>query len=86
MSILNKVRRKPGIELKSILNEFTKEEIEGVYPALSPILIQVLVEELALMHYVQMEGGNVTVTEKGQAKFETFRKSLTSEERDALKL
>jgi hypothetical protein len=86
MSILNKVRRKPGIELKNILNEFTKEEIEGIYPALSPILIQVLVEELALMQYVQMEKGKVTVTEKGQAKFETFRKSLTSEERDALKM
>jgi hypothetical protein len=86
MSILNKVRRKPGIELKSILNEFTKEEIEGIYPALSPILIQVLVEELALIHYVQMEGGKVAVTKKGQAKFETFRNSLTSEERDALKM
>jgi len=86
MSILNRVLRKPGIEPKNILNEFAKEEIEGIYPALSPILIQVLVEELALMHYVQMEGGKVTVTEKGQAKFETFRKSLTSEERDALKM
>jgi hypothetical protein len=86
MSILNRVLRKPGIEPKNILNEFAKEEIEGIYPALSPILIQVLVEELALMHYVQMEGGKVTVTEKGQAKFETFRKNLTSEERDALKM
>ena len=86
MSILNRVLRKPGIEPKNIFNEFTKEEIEGIYPALSPILIQVLLEELALMHYVQMEGGKVTATEKGQAKFETFRKSLTSEERDALKM
>ena len=86
MSILNRVLRKPGIALDKILNEFTKDEIEGIYPALSPILIQVLVEELALLHYVQIEGGTVTVSEKGQAKFDTFRKNLTPEERDALKM
>jgi hypothetical protein len=86
MSILNKILRKPGIELKDILNEFTKEEIEGIYPALSPILIQVLVEELDLIHYVQMDGGRVTITEKGQTKLDSFRENLTAEERDALKM
>jgi len=86
MSILNRVLHKPGIELDKILSEFTKDEIEGIYPALSPILIQVLVEELALMRYVQMEGGRVTITENGQAKLETFRKNLTPEERDALRI
>jgi len=84
MSILNRVLRKPGIEPKNILNEFTKEEIEGIYPALSPILVQVLLEELALLRYVQMEEGKVTVTEKGHAKFETFRNNLTVEDREAL--
>jgi uncharacterized repeat protein (TIGR04076 family) len=86
MSILHRVLRKPGIELDNILNEFTKKEIEGIYPALSPILVRVLVEELALMYYVRLEGGKVTITEKGQTKLKNFRKNLTAEEREALKM
>jgi hypothetical protein len=86
MSILSRVLRKPGIELNRILDEFTTEEIEGIYPALSPILVQILVEELALIQYVTVEGGKVTATEKGEAKIELFRNSLTAEEREALKV
>ncbi len=86
MSILNKVLPKPGIRLDRILAEFTPDEIEGIYPALSPILIQILTEELALVNYVQIQEGRVRVTEKGAAKFEAFRKGLTAEERDALRI
>ena len=64
----------------------TKNEIEGIYPALSPILIRVLSEELALMNYLQIEEGKATVTEKGEVKLDAFRKSLTPEERTALKI
>ena len=85
MSILNKVLPKAGIPIDRILDEFTKDEIEGIYPALSPILIQVLLEELALINYVSVQEGRVTVTEKGAAKLKTFRDSLTLEEREALK-
>jgi hypothetical protein len=86
MSILNKVLPKAGIPIDRILEEFTKDEIEGIYPALSPILIQVLMEELALINYVSVQEGKVTVTEKGTAKLNSFKDSLTVEEREALKL
>jgi hypothetical protein len=86
MSILNKVLAKPEIRLDRILNEFTKEQIEGIYPALSPILTQVLTEELALMDYLKIENGRATVTPKGEVKLDTFKKSLTPEEREALEM
>ncbi len=86
MSILNKVLAKPEITLDKILNEFTKEQIEEIYPALSPILIQVLAEELELMKYLKIEEGKATVTRKGEGKLEAFKKSLTPEEREALKM
>jgi hypothetical protein len=86
MSILSKICPKPGIQIEGILSEFTLDEIEGIYPALSQILIRVLTEELALMNYVSIEEGKVTVTNKGEAKLERFRNSLTAEERDALRL
>jgi len=86
MSILNRVLPKPGIRLDSILDEFTKEEIEGIYPALSPILVRILTEELALLNYVKVDEGKVTVTARGADKLDGFRKSLTAEEREALKI
>jgi hypothetical protein len=86
MSILHKVSRKPGIKVNAILGEFTKEQIEGIYPALSPIMVQVLSEELELMNYLKIVKGKATVTPKGEAKLKDFRKSLTREERQALRM
>ena len=86
MSILDKVLAKPKIRLNQILREFTREQIEDIYPALSPILIQVLAEELAAMDYLKIEKGRAAVTRKGQMKLTTFKKSLSVEEREALKL
>ena len=84
MSILNKVLSRPEISLDKILDEFTREQIEDIYPALSPILIRILVEELELMDYVRMEKDRVTVTKKGAGKLQKFKKSLRAEEREAL--
>lgn len=86
MSILNKVLPKPGIAVDKILNEFTKEEIEEIYPALSQILVGILVEELELMGYLEISEGKATVTDKGVKKIEEFKASLTAEEREALKM
>jgi hypothetical protein len=86
MSILHRVLAKPEIKLDKILNEFTRDQIEEIYPALSPILVQILAEELALMDYLKIENGQATVTKKGEAKLETFRNSLAPEEREALRI
>jgi hypothetical protein len=86
MSILNKVSAKPEIKLNKILNEFTREQIEEIYPALSPILVRILTEELQLMDYVNIKNGKVTVTTKGKAKLKEFKRSLTPKEREALKI
>jgi len=84
MSILHKVLPRPGIKVDQILGEFTKEQIEDIYPALSTILIQVLLEELELVGYVKIEEGKATVTPKGETKLEAFKKSLTETECQAL--
>ncbi len=86
MSILNRVLPKPGIAVDKILNEFTKEEIEQIYPSLSQILVQALVEELELMGYLEIRDGKATVTDKGKKKLEDFKANLTAEEREALKM
>ena len=86
MSILHKVLNRPGIRTDRILGEFTQKQIEGIYPALSPILVRILSEELELMDYLKIEKGKATVTAKGEAKLKRFRRSLTKEERQALKM
>jgi uncharacterized repeat protein (TIGR04076 family) len=86
MSILHKVLPKPGIKVDKILNEFSKEQIEGIYPALSPIMVQALSEELELMDYLEIKDGKASVTKKGEKKLEDFKSTLTTEEREALKM
>ncbi len=86
MSILHKVQAKPGIRVERILGEFSKAQIEEIYPALSPIMIQILSEELELMGYIKISKGKATVTPKGEKKLKAFKKSLTGEERLALRM
>jgi uncharacterized repeat protein (TIGR04076 family) len=86
MSILNKVLLKPGIKANKILSEFSKDEIEIPYPALGKVMVQALSEELELIGYLEVRKGKATVTKKGEAKLDTFKKILSAEERKALNM
>jgi len=86
MVILHKILKKPGIRVDKILEEFSKEQIEGIYPALSQIMVQALVEELELMSYVDIHDGRVSINKKGEAKLRDFRAGLSKEERQALEI
>jgi uncharacterized repeat protein (TIGR04076 family) len=86
MAILNKVHLKSGIPLERIINEFSEDEIDNIYPTLGQRMIAVLVGELELMGYVDVKDATVHITDKGLKKLEKFKKSLSEEEREALRL
>jgi uncharacterized repeat protein (TIGR04076 family) len=86
MVILNKIVLKPGIAMNKILGEFSKDEINGIYPVLGQKVIAALVGELELMGYVTVDNDKVTATEKGKQKLADFKKSLPGEDKKALKL
>jgi uncharacterized repeat protein (TIGR04076 family) len=86
MIILDRVIRKPGIKTDEILGEFSPRQIEGIYPALSPMLVLALIEELELMGYVNIQEGKTFGSEKGQAKLDLFKAGLSPEERKALEI
>jgi uncharacterized repeat protein (TIGR04076 family) len=86
MVILHKIKQKPGIKVDKILDEFTREQIEGIYPALSQIMVRILVEELELMSYVVIHDGQASISQKGEVKLAGFKASLSKEERQALGL
>jgi hypothetical protein len=69
-----------------IIDEFSKEQRDGIYPALSPQIMGPLIEELDLMDYLDIEDGKAVVTQKGGAKLEDFKSSLSAEEREALEM
>lgn len=86
MVILDRVLKKQGIKVDKILDEFTDEEKYEIYPPLSPVLVEMLIEELALLNYLELRNGKTYVTDKGKAKLEDFKKSLSQEEKMALNL
>ena len=86
MMLLDKILRKPGILADQILSEFTKEQIEDIYPALSQPMVESLLEELELMGYLEIQQGKVYAGDKAARKLREFIRGLSGEERDALGL
>ncbi len=84
MSILDKILKKPGIKADRILGEFTKKQIEGIYPALSQVMIESLLEEMELMGYLKIREGKVTGNKKAEKKLKDYKANLTAAERKAL--
>ena len=86
MTILSIISQKPGIAIDKTINEYTDNERDNIYPSLGQRIVAVLMGELELMSYVTLDNDKVTITQKGEDKLESFRKSLTAEEREALKV
>ena len=86
MAILSRIAARKEVTMNKILDEFGKKEIDNIYPSLGQKMVAILVGELELLDYVDVVGDRVSVTEKGKKKLSDFKKSLTTEERKALKL
>jgi uncharacterized repeat protein (TIGR04076 family) len=86
MTILDRVLKKQGVARERILDEFSREEREAIYPPLVAEMLIPLMEELEIIGYIQMKEGEAFVTEKGEARLKEFTVSLTAEEKHALKV
>jgi hypothetical protein len=49
-------------------------------------MMQMLVEELTLMSYLEIKDGKAYITKKGEEKLKVFIQGLPTEDREALKL
>jgi uncharacterized repeat protein (TIGR04076 family) len=76
MAILAKLRSRKETSADKIIRAFTKDEIEEIYPPLSPVMLQMLVEELELTGYIKTRRGLISITLKGQAKLKDFKAGL----------
>jgi uncharacterized repeat protein (TIGR04076 family) len=83
MAILAKLKQSGATDSASLLDLFTAQEIEGIYPALSKVMLDMLADELQLMGYIETAAGRTTITGKGEVKLKTFREGLPPEHREA---
>jgi uncharacterized repeat protein (TIGR04076 family) len=57
MSILEKVKAEPGITVAKILDKFTDFERDKIYPPLYPVNVQLMLDELAEVGYIELRDG-----------------------------
>ncbi len=82
MAILGKLSARGEVKARGLIKTFTKQQIEGIYPPLSPIILEILADELYLMGYLKIKDGVASITAKGKKKLKTFKASLSDEERE----
>jgi uncharacterized repeat protein (TIGR04076 family) len=62
MAILEKIEAEPGIRLDEILERFTEFERGKISPPLTPVLLEVLMDALTDMKYVEIRDGQAYAT------------------------
>jgi uncharacterized repeat protein (TIGR04076 family) len=82
MAILQKLKTFGPTPAEKVLETFTTEQIETIYPPLGGVLVEIMLEELVLMGFAELTDGVASITDKGQLKLADFIGSLTEEERE----
>ena len=57
MSILEKIKAKPGMTVDEILDQFTQWEREEIYPPIYPLNVFLMLGEMATVDYIEMRDG-----------------------------
>ncbi len=86
MVILDQVLRKPGIAADRIMSELPRKHVDEIYPGVNPVLLEVLLEELEVIGFIEIRGSKVSATGKGEARLKAFKAGLSEEERNGLQL
>lgn len=59
MNILEKIKAEPGISKEEIRNRFSEWEREEIYPPLTPLILEFLLDELVAVNYIEIRDGKV---------------------------
>ncbi len=57
MSILEKIKKEPGMTVEEILNKFSKWEREEIYPPIYPLNVTLMLNEMATVNYIELKEG-----------------------------
>lgn len=64
ISILEKIEAEPGIKTTEILDRFTEFERDEIGPPLTPVLLEVMLDALTDMNYIEIRDGKTYATGK----------------------
>ena len=64
MSVLEKVKKQPGITVEEIIGTFNDFERDEIYPPLYPVNVQLMLDELEEVGYVEQRDGKAYPGEK----------------------
>jgi hypothetical protein len=62
IAILEKIENEPGIDRTAIIERFSEFERNNISPPLTPVLIEVLLEALVDMNYIEIRNGRAYAT------------------------
>jgi hypothetical protein len=57
MAVLEKVKEEPGLTVDGVLKKFTDWEREEIYPPLGPVNVQLMLEDLEEVNYLELRDG-----------------------------
>ena len=57
MAVLEKIKASPGITIEEILEKFTDFERDDVYPPLYEVNVQLMLDELSEVDYIELRDG-----------------------------
>jgi hypothetical protein len=57
MSILEKIKDRPGMTVDEVLDQFTPWEREEIYPPIYPLNVSLMLGEMAIVDYIEMRDG-----------------------------
>ncbi len=86
MVILDHITKNPGIKVSKILTSLPKLHVDIIYPGLYPALLDVLIEELEVIGFVEAQDKKAYVTKKGESRLKRFKSSLPKEDKEAMEL
>ena len=64
MSILEKIKKEPGIQTDMIIKRFTDWERDEIFPPLTPVVVELMLDELAETDYIKIAEGRAYPREK----------------------
>lgn len=86
MSIIDKLRKKPGMSAQEIKEAFTEKQQLEIYPPLTTQMVIYLMEEMLSLNYAQIKGDMYYVTDSAKTRLLQFINEITAEEIEALNL
>ncbi len=64
MSILEKIKDEPGIQTEMIIQRFTNWERDDIFPPLTPVMVELMLDELAETGYIKIVQGKAYPQER----------------------